>query len=718
MQPRIVATRLFPTLLFLLAFASAAGQGEPYLRSAPEANAYPFIHGVASGDPLTDRVIIWTRLTGESDGIQNVRWRVATDTAFSNVVRSGVYRTDANRDYTVKIDVDSLSPDTWYYYSFEHQGRPSLIGRTRTLPDGPTDSLRIAVTSCTCYQCGYFNPYDRIAERNDLDLVIHLGDYLYEYPALGYGYAPAVDRIDEPSQELITLSDYRIRHSWYKLDKASRRIHQQYPFIVTYDDHEMANDAWRGGAQNHNEATEGPWTVRRQAALRAWLEWMPVRRQDSIPLYRKRQIGGLVELFQIDTRLYRHQPNPDDRDKPNRTMLGKKQYEWLVDGLASSTARWKVILNQTMLAPLLNGAGNPIYFDQWDGYRTERNRLFDTLYRLGVENLLVLSGDIHSAWVNELPHYVDGDTVNIGTECICTSVSAIDRGINTYTAPNLYAYNPHIRFAKVSGRGYSIVDIGLNKSQCDHWGLSTLTQNTTQWPEAAFTIPEGDPRAIPALQVKYPANRNPPFAPWNLPAACPMPEMAGTYDIEATSAVLRWSPVEQASGYRIRLERSIDTTRWSILTPDTTSVLTDLLPATDYRWRVRSFCPMRGFSASGTPQLFKTLGASARTGVEGTAEAIDRQQLHVLGVYPNPYQNHLGIKVHIEADADLDIALLSADGKTIATWQRTDLPAGVHFQALPIATVHPAGIYRLRIQARTKDGHALAAPVWRTVVHE
>ncbi len=275
----------------------------------------PFFHGVASGDPLSDRVILWTRVTPDSEGPVRVRWGVATDPEGQNLVRTGQVTTDASRDYTVKIDATGLQPDRTYYYGFQALGRRSPVGRTRTAPAGSADHLRFAVVSCSNYQNGFYNAYARIAERDDLAAVIHLGDYIYEYEDGGFGFDPEIGRGHEPEQETVSLDDYRVRYSFYRLDADLQRVHQQHPFITVWDDHEFANDAWTGGAQNHQPGTEGPWQARKQNAFKAYAEWMPVRMQAPEQIYRKIAYGDLLDFFMLDTRV-------DGREEQEPGLIG------------------------------------------------------------------------------------------------------------------------------------------------------------------------------------------------------------------------------------------------------------------------------------------------------------------------------------------------------------------------------------------------------------
>ncbi|WP_109852648.1 alkaline phosphatase D family protein [Aquimarina sp. AU58] len=271
-----------------------------------DANLAPFYHGVASGDPLEDAVIIWTRVT-TNDASVPVRWTIATDATMTQIVKQGQVITNQNKDYTVKIDVKNLDAFTTYYYQFEALGIKSIIGKTRTAPakEDLVNNLRFAVVSCSNYQNGYFNAYNQIASRNDIDAVIHLGDYIYEYESGGYGYSDEIGRGHLPKNEIITLDDYRVRYSYYRLDPMLRNAHQQHPFINIWDDHEFANDANKYGAQNHSPETEGSWEVRKNNAHKAYFEWMPVRANtiEQYRLYRTISYGKLMDLIMLDTRI-------------------------------------------------------------------------------------------------------------------------------------------------------------------------------------------------------------------------------------------------------------------------------------------------------------------------------------------------------------------------------------------------------------------------------
>ncbi|MFT4614797.1 MAG: alkaline phosphatase D [Bacteroidia bacterium] len=328
-----------------------------------------FLHGVASGDPLSDRVILWTRVTPASEGRIRVIWEIASDMAFTNVITSGSGITTSEVDYTVKVDAEGLSAGTQYYYRFRTGDTVSPMGRTRTLPVGSITAASFAVVSCSNYPAGYFHIYREVA-NSEVDAVLHLGDYLYEYDENGYatGLAEAIGRVVEPANELISLQDYRTRYGQYRGDTDLQAAHAAHPFLVIWDDHEVANDSWRDGAQNHNPDTEGDYQERKLAAIQAWYEWQPVRppADTNEIIYRRFQYGDLLDLLMLDTRLIGRdeqfnyaQFSTDGMidvaaaraafGDSNRTLLGNEQLEWLRDNLSQSSARWQVLGQQVLM---------------------------------------------------------------------------------------------------------------------------------------------------------------------------------------------------------------------------------------------------------------------------------------------------------------------------------------------------------------------------------
>jgi alkaline phosphatase D len=363
----LAASSLIPLLGSNLIACSGGSNNDDFVISVPA----DFNHGVASGDPLTDRVIIWTRLTPESEGDVRITWEVATDDGFANIVASGSGVTTADVDYTVKVDVEGLQAGSLYYYRFKTGGaRTSTVGRTRTLPQGAIQAATFAVVSCSNYPAGFFNVYREVAMQ-DVDAVLHLGDYLYEYGAGGYASARAEElgRVVEPATEMISLSDYRTRYSQYRRDVDLQAAHAAHPFVIVWDDHEVANDSWKNGADNHQPETEGSFTDRKMAALQAWHEWLPVRPPASMNdiIYRRLQYGDLLDLLMLDTRLIGRDLQFTYSDfttdgiidvaqaragygDSNRTLLGGTQRDWLRQHLSQSSARWQVLGQQVLMS--------------------------------------------------------------------------------------------------------------------------------------------------------------------------------------------------------------------------------------------------------------------------------------------------------------------------------------------------------------------------------
>ena len=478
-------TALVAVMTLNLAFAQQPHQS-PARADVDPAYA-PFYHGVASGDPLADRVILWTRITTASP-TATVRWQVATDTLFTNIVLTGTATTDSSRDYTVKVDAIGLQPNQWYYYRFRNDSVYSVVGRTRTAPNTAVANLRFAVLSCANYQDGFFNAYRDIARQNDVDAVVHLGDYIYEYGI--DDFSPGVDtsRLHEPRREILNLNEYRARHSQYKLDPDLREVHRQYPFITIWDDHETANDSWKGGAANHTPATEGPWDARKTAGRRVYFEWMPIRDvyQSADTIHRVINWGGLAEFILLDTRLEGREEQIGVSGAPvtdtNRTLLGDRQLQWFKQKLTASGARWKLIGNQVMISPL-RFLGTPLNQDQWDGYPAERTKVLRHIENGNIDNVVFLTGDIHSSWANDVPRDISRYTASTGAgstavEFVCTSVSSSSLIGAAVPVALIYTSNPNIKFAELSKRGYLLLDLTNARCQADWVHLSTVNNQT------------------------------------------------------------------------------------------------------------------------------------------------------------------------------------------------------------------------------------------------
>jgi alkaline phosphatase D len=508
----------------------------------------PFYHGVASGDPSTSSVIIWTRVTPEQTGTIPVSYRVATDVAFRNVVASGNTTAEAAKDYTVKVEVTGLQPGRTYYYYFTALNRNSIVGRAKTCPAGPVSQLRFAVMSCSNYEAGLFNAYATIAERNDLDAVIHLGDYIYEYGTGVYPVnLPVANRKNEPTTEILNLTDYRTRYSLYRLDQDMIRLHQQHTIINIWDDHESANDSYKDGAENH-QPNEGPWETRKNISKQVYFEWMPIRDNQSRDIYRKFTYGDLCDLLMIDTRLEgRVEPptNFDTPDVPARTMISPTQFGWLTENLKTSRARWKVIGNQVLFSTMNVGfaAGNRatnidsvravenVFIDNWESYPTQRNSIIDTLQRRNINNTIILTGDSHASWafdVTKLPvlypvaafqnipqpnpfnpatgagynkttgqgsYAVEFATPSISSPNFDEALGAATTAqfefvINNPIPPNNFEYNPHLKYVDLDRHGYFLLDLKPDTAQANFYYVPTLTQRnlTESFGRGAFTV--------------------------------------------------------------------------------------------------------------------------------------------------------------------------------------------------------------------------------------
>jgi alkaline phosphatase D len=481
-----------------------------------------FAHGVASGDPLPDAVLLWTRVTPTADATPgsgvgptvNVTWEVAADPAFAAIVASGTESTGPGRDHTVKADATGLAPATTYYYRFRLDGAVSSTGTTRTAPalTAAVARLRFGVVSCSNVPAGYFAAYRYLAERGDLDAVLHLGDYIYEYAG---DFNDSIVRPHDPPHEIVTLADYRRRHAQYKSDEHLKRLHATVPFIATWDDHEVANDAWSGGAENHQPDTEGDYAARKAVAHQAYFEWMPVR-NEADRIYRRLRFGLLAELSMLDLRSYRSQQvgiGDGSADDPNRTLTGAEQMAWLEDGLVNSGAQWKLVGNSVMIAPLqlpplsadllgplaellgLPKEGISLNPDQWDGYAADRRRLLATLANHGVRDTVFLTGDIHSSWASDVPRDAGLYPLlskSVATEFVCTSVTSDNfdeilgvppRTTSIVLETAVQALNRHIKYCELDSHGASVLEVTPSGTQMDWYYLANKADpaSTLTW---------------------------------------------------------------------------------------------------------------------------------------------------------------------------------------------------------------------------------------------
>ncbi|MEZ5692576.1 MAG: alkaline phosphatase D family protein [Altererythrobacter sp.] len=505
------------------------------LAAAPLAaqSAKGFTHGVASGEPGPSGALLWTRYVGGQE--TDLQWEVARDDGFGQVVAAGTVAASPDRDWCAKAVVTGLEPDSWYYYRFiAPDGAMSCTGSTRTLPVGKVETFRMAVVGCSNKAFGWFNAYAHIAEQGDFDVVLHTGDYFYEYP-IGTYPSPEqalAGRAIAPDHETIALADYRERFASYRSDPDLQRLHQLYPMIHVSDDHETANDSYALGAENHDPATEGSWDVRKRAAQQARSEWLPV----SDEPWAAYEIGDLATLFRLETRLTARTKPFDLGDiakrgggdpaktlaaleafrdgewrDPSRTLMGEAQEGWLADGLKTSRRSgktWQVLLQQVIMASLrsspglaegmtdavpdylrkritagaLNGkVGLPFNMDAWDGYPAARERLLRSAQEADA-NLVVLAGDSHNAWASEL----DNAGVAAGIEFAGHSVCSPGfEGYLSWVPPESLAQqsvetNPQLKWAETAHRGYMAVELTPAHATSEYRFLETIRSRTTR----------------------------------------------------------------------------------------------------------------------------------------------------------------------------------------------------------------------------------------------
>jgi alkaline phosphatase D len=508
------------TPLGLVPFLPSCGVfDEPSENAAPccAADTPHFLHGIASGDPLGGAVILWTRVTPEvgDTRVVDVSWRIASDPEMTDIVAQGRAQTDASLDYTVKVDAGGLASNSIYYYDFSALGSRSRVGRTKTLPTEGAPHARLAVTSCANYPAGYFNAYRMIAERGDIDLVLHLGDYLYEYGNGILGDGAAIGRLPSPNKEAVTLEDYRQRHAQYKADPDLQELHRQHPFIAIWDDHEVANNAYRDGAANHQPESEGEWAQRKADALRAYFEWMPVRVSESGDgqrIYRAFAWGDLFDLIMLDTRFAgrdrRIATNCDlvGIEDPARSLLGAEQEAWLFDALRASHARgarWRVLGQQVMFGQLSDAAeGCVSHPDQWDGYAQNRSRVLQVLRGEGIDNVLILTGDAHSSWAMDITENpFDATRYSAATGEGSLAVEFVAPGI---TSPGtntgleeILSTHPHLKFADFTRRGYVLLDITRERAQAEWYFVTSLDERlASEEFAAAFQTSDGTNRLV------------------------------------------------------------------------------------------------------------------------------------------------------------------------------------------------------------------------------
>ncbi|MGH1420815.1 MAG: alkaline phosphatase D family protein [Hyphomonas sp.] len=521
-----------------------------FLRSSRNIGEVRFIHGVASGDPLHDRIILWTRVTPDDKSAKVEVGYEVIDATTGLIATSGAVFTDASRDFTVKVDATGLNAATPYTYKFTVLNSDaevvSPIGRTRTTALSGDAPVRIAVVSCSNWQFGFFNAYQSIAEEEPLDAIVHLGDYLYEYGIDGYGgeTAKALNRKHDPEYEIVTLSDYRRRHAQYRSDVSAQSAHAAAPWICTWDDHESTNNSYRTGAENHDpDQGEGSWSDRKQVAIQAYFEWMPIREPKGnlrSAAWRSFTFGDVATLHALESRLTGRSEelswaeaigdatDPEDISNrvqdyvpkvlaPERTLLGKEQEDWLANELSASSGSgktWQILANQVIMARVklpnltrtlspetigkqieyvqnmigFSALGMPMNLDAWDGFPAARDRLYAAAKSANAR-LITLTGDTHEAWANNL-HDATGE--QRGVEFGCTSVTS--PGTDAYVkdisnlGERMAAANSEVIWNKPEGHGYTIVTFTDKSALAEYREVSTvLEERSTTKTVARFT---------------------------------------------------------------------------------------------------------------------------------------------------------------------------------------------------------------------------------------
>jgi len=490
-----------------------------------------FTHNVASGEPGADSLLLWTRYV-PSAGVDEVRLdtEVALTPEFTHIVAGGSVRTGAYRDWTTKLTVDGLQPGTTYWYRFiAPDGSTSPVGRTRTLPDGDIDRFRLAVFSCSNLPLGWFNAYGHAAARDDLDLWLHVGDYLYENGIASYNKEALVanrDVMPAHDHEMISLIDYRLRYACYRADPDLQRLHQMAPMLGLWDDHEITNNSWEGGAENHQPESDGDWNARRAAAMQAYREWLPVSEEP----WKRYRIGTLATLYRTESRvLARTRPldaelaaahRADDPDAalrafrdgpwcdPTATMLGSEQESWLAQEMQHSAANgsWQLVGMGTIIGRTLmpeqvpdflrtdahknvvkkfkrdvraSRLGVPMWMDRWDGYPAARSRLLRAAQHADAE-LVMLSGDSHNAWAYSL----EEEGLPAGVEFAGHSVTSPGMEKQMRADPKDVANafienNPELVWADTSQRGYMMIDISRRRVTGEWLFMSTVESRNT-----------------------------------------------------------------------------------------------------------------------------------------------------------------------------------------------------------------------------------------------
>ncbi len=488
-----------------------------------------FLHGVASGDPLESQIIIWTRISGATDPVISVIWIIAGDEACANIIQSGIAKTSSLEDYCIKVDINNLTLKTTYYYRFIYNDIKSPIGKTKTSANDDNE-LQLAVISCSDFSAGYYNALGNIAKREELDAVVHLGDYIYEGTFRDFD---SKNNVDEDEYEATHfnrtrewwLHYYRRRYSLNRLDPDLQAAHKTHPFITIWDDHEISNNAWKDGAQGHNEQRDGDWNIRKGAARQVYAEWMPIR-GNAEKIYRTIRFGNLADLILLDTRI-------EGRDKqvsntsdpalflPDRTILGKEQKQWLFAQLNNSSSRWKLLGSQVIFSQIdvkwANIGGHfadkvsvleSTLLDYWEGYPVERDTVINHISANKINNVIIMSASMHCALAfnvtaratkfsrkGENATY-DSSTGkgSVAVEFAAPSITSanFDEKMDKFYAntfqsminkklplPLNYNPNPNLKFADLQRHGYYILKLTADKAESSFYFTDELQKRTS-----------------------------------------------------------------------------------------------------------------------------------------------------------------------------------------------------------------------------------------------
>ena len=479
-----------PYLLLLIIVISACYENHERLSTL-----YPFQYGVASGDPKMDGVLLWTHVTvNDSIEIAEIHWEVAKDSLFQHVVQSENIKALPKNDHCVKIEVDGLRSGTNYFYRFKNENEVSSVGRTQTLPK-TTDTVRLAIVNCSKYEGGFFNVYDAISKMDGINAVVHLGDYIYEDGGGQKAYIPIIEktgRKHEPSHELVTLNDYRTRYKQYRKDTMLQKLHQRYPMINIWDDHEIANDSWQGGVKGRVGDKQGNWNSekweqRLENAIKAYDEWIPINKNSREPIYRFFQFGNLLNLNMLDTRVCCRTKQATSKEELDSiaaysSLLGDEQLHWLESSITETNTIWNLVGNQVLVAKKYLGKDNKyIELDQWTGYPKDRSRLLDFIKKHPEENTIITTGNVHDAFHFEL---LDGNDEKKGKliahEFAPGSVSSGNTGVKKtlekrkQDSLDFANKNPHLKWYDLIKHSFIVMEYTKDNAQIDFYQVSTV----------------------------------------------------------------------------------------------------------------------------------------------------------------------------------------------------------------------------------------------------